>query len=140
MPYARRRYGFETLRVVAAAGDRIFAPGAALGVVAAGTNLRTRPGTIHAILVELPDSQLAPNNIIELYDLANVNLIVPVPAPVPVMVLRPFAAAATDPSFVIPVHRHFHNGMIVRSNPHTANSDYNVIWAPAGHSDFRQRF
>lgn len=126
MTYDNRRYGFDSLRILAGSGNRIWALGRSPNVVSG--DVSCLKGTIHHVIVELPESATQTNTF-ELYDIANVNQIA---TATPVLVIRPWGAA-TQGSYPVPVHRQFINGMVVQS-PATAPLDVaNVIvmYAPS---------
>ena len=70
MTYEQRRYGFTSLRISPVAGNRSFALGVSANPLTG--DQRTLKGTIHHIIVELPESA-AQTDVLELYDVANVN-------------------------------------------------------------------
>lgn len=110
MTYEQRRYGFDSLRLLAAgaAGTaRDWALGRSPNTVSG--DVPCLEGTIHHIVVELPDT--GQTDTLELYDVTNVNQVA---TSTPVLIVRPWGAATTG-SYTIQVHRRFSNGMVVRS-------------------------
>lgn len=126
MTYAQRRYGFDSLRLVAP-GTANFALGVSASAVTG--SVVTLKGVIHHIVVELPQSA-AQTDSIELHDTANVNL---VGASTLVAMLKPWGATTTG-SYTIPIHRQFRGGMVVRTNA-VGTANFTVMYAPSSMQD-----
>lgn len=106
MTYSTHRYGFDSLRILAAG---IYVPGVATTAVVG--NLQSRRGTMHHMVVELPQSA-AQTMTVEFYDIDNINLI---GTSTPVLILRPWGAV-TQGSYTVPIHRNFMRGIVVQTN------------------------
>lgn len=117
--------GFQSFRIRAAAGARLFVPGSQLwtaNVAAAAANSGANPGTLDSMVVELPDTAAA--DVIEFYDLPNISL---VPASTPVLVLRPWGSA-TQGTYTIVVQRAFQYGIIAHCNT-MVTADVNLTYS-----------
>lgn len=119
MTYQTHRYGFDSLRILAAA---TYAPGAS--TVAVTGSFATRCGTLHHLVVERPDT--GQTMTVSIYDCENISQ---VGAGTLVLLLRPWGIA-TDGSRTIPIHRNFMRGIVVVTN--NANGDVTVVYGPAG--------
>ncbi len=135
MTYARYPLGFTGFRIPAAANNRLFLPGIQpndaiarpAGVHAA------RPAVLHHILVEVFDNLVAPVDIIEFHNVRSFNTAA-VPTTGDFLTIRPWSEDTwTNASIVIPIHRHFDQGLVVWCRMQVTAA-INLMFRPLGES------
>jgi hypothetical protein len=133
MTYERYHQGFQSFRILSAAGTRVFLPGVQPSLSAPVTGVfRPRRAVLDQVIVELRDNLAA--DLIEFYDEVEFNTAA-VPS-APVLLLRPWQVASAG-SFTLEVHREFSRGLVVRCNT-MVTAVVNVIFGSMGGSSYEE--